>query len=124
MLLNDKLIHFRKTVGFTQQEIADLLGVERSTYACYESGKVQVPIGKLQLLAIIYNTDINAFITSEVLVLNGPGDNNGGISEDERLNKMQADERLFVAKYRILKAMDKTETLHEIMNEMSYEDAE
>ena len=39
MLLNQRLKHFRTMSGLTQQQVADVLGLDRSTYAYYESGK-------------------------------------------------------------------------------------
>ena len=52
MEMKDKLISFRKEAGFTQQQIAELLGLDRSTYSCYETGKVRVPLKKLQQLRL------------------------------------------------------------------------
>lgn len=53
----------RKKSGYTQQQIADLLGVDRSTYAYYESGKLQVPDEVLLKLAAYYDMPVSMFFT-------------------------------------------------------------
>ena len=42
----ERLKFFRKSRGFTQREIAALLRVDRSAYACYEIGKSQPDLGR------------------------------------------------------------------------------
>lgn len=119
MLMKDKLIAFRKEAGLTQQQVAELLGVDRSTYTCYETGKVMVPISKLQLLAVIYNEDLNAFNTSEVLHLrSGPADP----PEKVDMRSLPKDERMFLAQVRLLKAMGKTEELKEALDKLTQEE--
>ncbi len=122
MVLKDKLISMRKAVGFTQQELAELLGVDRSTYACYENGKANIPVNKLQLLSIIYNIDLSAFITSEVLVLHSGDNGNNNGSDEEKLNQIEKDERFLIAQYRVIKAMGKQEELLKLVDEMTYDE--
>jgi len=45
MNLGEKLKHYRAAKGMTQQEVADILGVDKSTYAHYEAGK-RIPNAK------------------------------------------------------------------------------
>ena len=119
MYLKDKLISFRKNAGLTQQQVADLLGVDRSTYTCYETGKVMVPISKLQQLAVIYNEDLNAFDTSNVLHLrSGPEDP----PETVDMRSLPKDERMFLAQVRLLKAMGKTVEIKEALNKLLEEE--
>lgn len=42
--------------GFTQQEVADLMGVTNSAYCGYETGKRQPDVAKIKMLAKILNT--------------------------------------------------------------------
>ncbi|MEM0138518.1 MAG: helix-turn-helix transcriptional regulator [Thermoplasmatales archaeon] len=37
--MNQSLVQARKNAGMSQQQLADLAGVDRSTYAHYERGK-------------------------------------------------------------------------------------
>lgn len=55
MLLNQRLKHFRTSSGLTQQQVADVLGLDRSTYAYYESGKTTPDIKSVNKLLKIFN---------------------------------------------------------------------
>ena len=48
MFNNEKLKECRKQAGYTQLDMARLIGVERTTYAEYEQGKIQPPLDKVQ----------------------------------------------------------------------------
>ena len=45
---NEKLKEVRKQAGYTQLDMAKLIGVARTTYAEYEQGKIQPPVDKIQ----------------------------------------------------------------------------
>lgn len=45
---NEKLKEIRKQAGYTQLDMAKLIGVARTTYAEYEQGKIQPPVDKIQ----------------------------------------------------------------------------
>ena len=120
MKLEDKLIELRKKSGFTQQEIAELLHVERSTYAGYETGKSTIPIKKIQLLAIIYNVDLNSFNTNDALILHAP-DPISERKEEEEENcdlHLTVEERMMIANIRLIKAMGKSRELDEALKQL------
>ena len=48
MFNNEKLKECRKQAGYTQLDMARLIGVARTTYAEYEQGKIQPRIDKIQ----------------------------------------------------------------------------
>lgn len=48
MFNNEKLKEFRKKAGYTQLDMAMIIGVARTTYAEYEQGKIQPPLDKVQ----------------------------------------------------------------------------
>ena len=48
MFNNEKLKECRKQAGYTQLDMAIIIGVARTTYAEYEQGKIQPPIDKIQ----------------------------------------------------------------------------
>ena len=118
MFLKDKLTELRKNAGYTQQEIAELIGVERSTYTCYETGKAKIPLNKIQLLAIIYNVDLNAFSTADVLVLKSK-ESESGQQGGAALTKA---ERVYLAKIRLLHAMGKEEELNKALEKLVEEE--
>ena len=55
MMLNQRLKHFRTLSGLTQQQVADVLGLDRSTYAYYESGKTTPDIKSVNKLLKTFN---------------------------------------------------------------------
>ena len=44
----EKLKEVRKQAGYTQLDMARLIGVARTTYAEYEQGKIQPPVDKIR----------------------------------------------------------------------------
>lgn len=60
MLKKLKLIRERK--GLTQEEVANFLNVDRSTYTGWETGKDMIPLPKLNDLANYYHTSLDYLI--------------------------------------------------------------
>lgn len=56
------LIKFRNLCGFTQQQIADILNLNRTTYTKYETGVSEPSIEILKKIAAIYGVDANAIL--------------------------------------------------------------
>ena len=55
--MNERIKQLRKTLGFTQQEFAERIGVKRNTIAQYETGRNE-PIGSvLNLICKEYNVN-------------------------------------------------------------------
>lgn len=63
--LNDRLKFQRLRIGYSQQNIADLLGINRSTYTYYESGKTKPDIETLRILARLYDITIDELICGD-----------------------------------------------------------
>ncbi|MCH5198489.1 MAG: helix-turn-helix transcriptional regulator [Oscillospiraceae bacterium] len=122
-MLNDelrkKLREFRKISGFTQQEIAEKLGIDRSTYAYYESGRTQIPTLKLFDLALIYNIDVSDFGETDMIALNDP---NKTKNEKSEMGKLTRDEREIVALYRLLASDSKQYELKQFLKELNERD--
>ena len=53
--VGDRLRQMRKTKGYTQQQMADLVGVHRTTYTRYETGTVDPSLEILCHLADIFD---------------------------------------------------------------------
>jgi transcriptional regulator with XRE-family HTH domain len=58
-LLAKNIKLFRLYNGYTQKQVADILNIERSTYAYYESGKSVPDIETIIKLARLYNISID-----------------------------------------------------------------
>ena len=61
-ILSQRLRILRKTADMTQQQLSDLLHVERCTYAFYETGKSRPDLGLLLRIARIYKVPVDALI--------------------------------------------------------------
>lgn len=65
-MLNENLRYARKACGFTQQQIADYLGIKRSSYAYYEIGHTPLPIELLPALCVAFGVSCDWMLTHEV----------------------------------------------------------
>lgn len=52
----------RSQKGFTQEDIANLIQVKRTTYAAYEQGRIRVPLEVFAKLANVYGTTLEMMI--------------------------------------------------------------
>lgn len=55
----------RKRSGYTQKQVADLLGLDRSTYSYYELGKIKPDIATIMKLANIFGVHYTEILESE-----------------------------------------------------------
>ncbi len=104
MTVPESLRKIRKAHKLTQQDIANVLGVDRTTYTLYETGSTNPPLETLTKLSKMYNATIGYILGSE--------ENN----HSERLNKasfaaedevdpvafLSKDERKLLLSYRVL----------------------
>lgn len=60
--LGERLKKERTKMGLTQQQIADILGVERSTYTKYECGSSKPSTRILYKISLIYSIAIDELI--------------------------------------------------------------
>lgn len=74
--LKDVLTKLRKNAHLSQQQVADILKINRSTYAYYETGKSKPKLPTLKKLAAIYGVSVD-----ELLNQGGTGDNELSVSE-------------------------------------------
>ena len=58
----EHLRKIRKEKGYTQQQMADILFISRSTYTYYETGKSEPSQEKLKKLCEVFDVDYNALL--------------------------------------------------------------
>ena len=61
-MLKDNLVMLRKTHGYSQEEIAEKIGISRQAYAKWERGSTVPDVEKCSLLAELYETTIDSLI--------------------------------------------------------------
>lgn len=60
-----KIKERRKELGISQTELAEKLGIKKSTLSQYESGDINIPIQKLIILSTILEVTPNYFLGFE-----------------------------------------------------------
>ena len=120
MTLAESLKKIRKQYKMTQEDIAKLLGISRSGYTYYETGKTVPSVEILQKLSAIYSTSIDA------IVGNPTRDNTYkryyadilSVSEGntDPLIYMKKDEQALIMAFRLLSEEDKAELRNKVMD--------
>ena len=64
-MLKDNLRMLRTLHGFSQEEIAERIGISRQAYAKWESGATVPDVEKCALLAKIYGTTVDSLLATE-----------------------------------------------------------
>lgn len=66
-MLKENLIMLRNIHGFSQEAIAERIGISRQAYAKWETGATVPDIEKCRLLAEVYGTTIDSLVRTEPL---------------------------------------------------------
>ncbi len=69
LILAKKLKDLRKSFGITQDEIAQLLNMSRTSFSKYENGAANPPLAVLRKLAKLYNVQIEYLIHDDKTTL-------------------------------------------------------
>lgn len=120
-MLSQTLKRLRENSGYTQQQIANALSVERSTYSYYETGKTTPDIKTLSKLAKIFNVSLSEILESEErkksLHFHDSDDNlfrNYEIKSSDHIYELTKKEKAVISLYRILSE----ETQNDILNSL------
>ena len=108
MTIAESLKKIRKQYKLNQEDVARLIGVSRSGYAYYETGKTLPSIEALEKLSAVYRTSIDVIIGNQVNYSGGMADASY-VAEGKRdpLMFMQKDEQTLVMVYRLLDEKEK-----------------
>lgn len=122
-MLGDRLKRARLDCGLTQQQVADLLGIDRSSYTYYETGKCNVSTQALKLLAVIFGIPFEWLIQEEPQKLEFHSSSRyKPFSFDEEpytMSVLSTEERQMIAKIRMIKYMGKDEELNVFLDGLS-----
>ncbi len=119
-MLDENLRNLRKSHHFTQQNIADVLGIDRSAYTFYEIGKTRPSLESMKKLCDIYNVSLG--------YLCGYEENNPELRREkvDALSSVEIDpianlpkeERYLLMYFRVLNKEDKEKAL-EFINSLN-----
>ena len=78
----EQLKKARLTIGYTQQQVADAMGITNSAYCGYETGKRQPDVAKIKQLATILHT------SGDILLETGYCSENDYEIDSSKLNRV------------------------------------
>ncbi len=121
-----RLKQLRAACGLTQKSIAEVLGMDRSTYAYYETGKTYPDLDTLTRLAGIFRVSADTLLGRRPATVE-VHDTPLPFVEDivHRFEELTVDERILVLQYRQLTDDQRTavaEQLHRHLNDPEKED--
>lgn len=103
----ENLKKYRKLSGFRQDDVAKIIGLDRSAYAYYESGKTEPSIDNLKKIAKMLGVDMNTLlgfdVPEPVLAVCNSEPNAYAVADslqENELGKCTPEERYIVACYR------------------------
>ncbi len=121
--LHNRLKAYRKANGLTQHQVATALGIDRSTYTYYETGRSQPSYNQLTILSRIYNIHVGDFLENETPVYsvadkpvsekNAPEDSEA-VSNEMTLGTLTREEQDLILKFRLYSKKQKTELLNSL----------
>ncbi len=111
-MLSEQLKIIRKANKFTQQGLADAIGIERSTYASYETGRNKPDVILLSKIAKVFDVSSDFILEIDTTVPLNVEDipvNYKKKSGNKLVSTLSKEEKSVLAKYRLLSDNKKTE---------------
>lgn len=114
------LTRLRKANKLSQQQVADLVGINRSTYAYYETGKSRPKLDTLKKLAGIYSISVDEILggneISQVSV--APSKYDAGWGPDTDVSALSDFEKAVLLKLRLMNLDEKRKVIDFIENDI------
>ena len=107
----------RTELGLTQDDIAEVLSMNRTTFSKYENGAAVPPVNVLMKLAALFNVPVSVMLNDDnTLRFNSPERDDvdadtGSVSDFTQLNR---DEKKLILKLRLMNA-DKKARIKELI---------
>ena len=126
MTLGESLKTIRKKFNMTQDEVAVFLGVSRSGYTYYETGKSEPSIDTLKKLATIYDITVDEILSMPNKKVMGRkiAEDDIAASGADPIMFMKKDEKSLVMAYRLASKENKEKILSEAFALASEENVE
>lgn len=117
--LGKKLLNLRKEYKMTQNDVAEILGMSRTSFSKYENGIANPPLQVLRKIAAIYNVGLEYLIFDEntLIRLNDPLNENDETAEVpfSKITDLKPIEKEIIGKFRTLSDEEKTEFIEQFM---------
>ena len=113
-MLSEQLKIIRKANKFTQQGLADAIGIERSTYASYETGRNKPDAVLLSKIAKVFNVSSDFILEIDTTVPLNVEDISVQYkkkSGNKLVSTLSKEEKNVLAKYRLLSDNKKAELI-------------
>lgn len=111
-MLSEQLKIIRRANKFTQQGLADAIGIERSTYASYETGRNKPDVNLLSKIAKVFDVSSDYILEIDTTVPLNVEDISVKCkkkSGNKLVSTLSKEEKSVLAKYRLLSDSKKTE---------------
>ena len=111
-MLSEQLKIIRKANKFTQQGLADAIGIERSTYASYETGRNKPDVNLLSKIAKVFDVSSDFILEIDTTVPLNVEDISVQYkkkSGNKLVSTLSKEEKNVLAKYRLLSDNKKAE---------------
>lgn len=117
--LGKKLLNLRKEYKMTQNDVAKILGMSRTSFSKYENGIANPPLQVLRKIAAIYNVGLEYLIFDEntLIRLNDPLNEDDETAEVpfSKITDLKTIEKEIIGKFRTLSDEEKTEFIEQFM---------
>ena len=117
MVFGGTLRKFRSSSGMSQKEVSEKLGIDRSTYSCYETGKLKPDFEIIVKLSHIFDIDLRDFADEfqyEGKVMLKSNDPNYKLSTDDDFSSLSYDEKFLITYLRSLEDVDHEQFVTEL----------
>ena len=111
MTFGEKIKSYRKAAGLTQEKVAEIIGVKRSAYAYYETGKSKPKLPILMKIASIYNTTADDLLDVEEVKKVAQKDLDQEWSTADDFTDLSPFEKMVVMKTRMMSKKQKDELM-------------
>ena len=116
MTLTESLKRIRKQYKMTQEDVAKFLGISRSGYTYYETGKTVPSVDMLKKLAVMYDTTIDDVVglpQRKNVSGKSVGETNFVSEGMDPLMYMKKDEKTLIMAFRLLSDEEKKKITNE-----------
>lgn len=117
-MLGEKMKLIRNYNGYSQRQIAEILKIERSTYASYETGRNRPDIFAVQRFATIFNVSVDYILSLDDINIYRLRDQATDYAKRHKkesvISQLSSDEKILIGLYRQCDAGTKKSILEDV----------